>query len=270
MIGMSVPCSVLTTVTNHTVLNVREDYIKNDNKGKTDNRSDDNNNIINKSKSDNNNTNNNDNNNNDNNNNSKSNSNTNNNDINYVDKNIVERNFVDGLEKILKNQKTRVFELRGLNKEEVKDLLILYIGEENVSLELIELVCNVSSGNAFWCKIVANFIIENGIEKAKDENYLSNSLQFLMFCRLDKFSSVEQLVAKTASIIGFQFSLSVLSKIVKSPLLIPCLEALQDHGFIFSNGFDGIDYIFQFQNEKIRSMLYEITPKRYLITLFFI
>ena len=130
------------------------------------------------------------------------------------------------------------------------------------------MVCNVSSGNAFWCKIVANFIIENGIEKAKDENYLSNSLQFLMFCRLDKFSSVEQLVAKTASIIGFQFSLSVLSKIVKSPLLISCLEALQDHGFIFSNGFDGIDYIFQFQNEKIRSMLYEITPKRYLITLF--
>jgi predicted ATPase len=255
MIGMSVPCSVLTTVTNHTVLNVREDYINNNNENKIDNNMNNNKN----DKIDNSNTVNNDNNKTHNNN---KNDNDNNND-NNVDKNIVKRNFVDGLEKILKNPKTRVFELRGLNKEEVKDLLILYIGEENVSLELIELVCNVSSGNAFWCKIVANFIIENGIEKAKDENYLSNSLQFLMFCRLDKFSSVEQLVAKTASIIGFQFSLSVLSKIVKSPLLIPCLEALQDHGFIFCNGFDGIDYNFQFQNEKIRIMLYEITPKRY-------
>ena len=175
----------------------------------------------------------------------------------------VERKFAPGLERILSNDGVQVLKLRGLSIDDVRDLLIVYIGEENVSKKLVTLVNDVSSGNAYWCKIIANFIIENGMERVKKENYLENSLQFLMFCRLDRFTSVQQLVAKTASIIGFEFTLSVISAIVKNTSLISSLEALEEHGFIVNKGNHDNDLVFHFKNEKIRSMLYEITPKRY-------
>jgi predicted ATPase len=210
MLGMPVRCTVLTTVTNRTVLSVRDGQ----------------------------------------------------NEVGeYGDVVKVKRNFSHRLEDVMAEESVKVFELKGLSTDDVRDLLVLFIGEENVSKELVALVTDVSSGNAHWCKAIANFIIENGIEKAREENYLENSLQFLMFCRLDKFTSVQQLVAKTASIIGFEFSFSVISAIVKSTSLLSSLQSLHEHGFIVWRGNDGDDLIFNFQNEKIRSMLYEITPK---------
>ena len=173
-----------------------------------------------------------------------------------------------GLLAALKSPSVCVLELKGLTAEDVRDLLVLYIGESNVSDRLVKLVKDVSSGNAFWCKSIANFIIENDMEDLtldgiKNQNNLENSLQFLMFCRLDRFTSLQQLVAKTASIVGFEFSFSVLFSVMKSSgNILSSLEALQEHGFIYLKSKLKDDFIFCFQNEEIYRMLYEVTPKR--------
>ena len=173
-----------------------------------------------------------------------------------------------GLLSAIKCPSVCVLELKGLTEEDVRELLILYIGESNVSDRLVKLVKDVSSGNAFWCKSIANFIIENGMEDLmldgiKNQNNLENSLQFLMFCRLDRFTSLQQLVAKTASIVGFEFSFSVLFSVMKSTgNILSSLETLQEHGFIYLKSKLKDDFIFCFQNEEIYRMLYEVTPKR--------
>ena len=173
-----------------------------------------------------------------------------------------------GLLSAVKSPSVCVLELKGLTVEDVRELLILYIGESNVSDRLVKLVKDVSSGNAFWCKSIANFIIENDMEDLtldgiKNQNNLENSLQFLMFCRLDRFTSLQQLVAKTASIVGFEFSFSVLFSVMKSSgNILSSLEALQEHGFIYLKSKLKDDFIFCFQNEEIYRMLYEVTPKR--------
>ena len=181
-----------------------------------------------------------------------------------------------GLLSAIKCPSVCVLELKGLTEDDVRELLVLYIGEKNVSNRLVKLVKDVSSGNAYWCKSIANFIIENDMDglafdninintntNIKKQNYLENSLQFLIFCRLDRFTSLQQLVAKTASIVGFEFSFSILFSVMKTTNnILSSLETLQEYGFIYLKYRLKDDFIFRFQSEEIYRMLYEVTPKR--------
>ena len=80
----------------------------------------------------------------------------------------------------------------------------------------------ISSGNAFWCKTIANFILEHGDEEfthtIKMKTNISNSLQYLVLCLLEKLSPEQQIVAKYASIIGYEFTEIVLSSVLPAKL----------------------------------------------------
>ena len=303
MIDMPVHCTVLTTVRNGTYFPCRKNKNDNENKNANDeinkiaNDDDediDDNNNKNEDDDNDNNVYNNDNNNNNIDNNDNDNLNLNKS-KNITDEIIINKEIKTKksnikfypynkacrtINKIInKNSNSiKIIELKGFTQDDVRDLLISNIGIENITLNLINVVKEVSSGSVYWVKAIANFLLENGMESVKNENNLENSLQFLMFCRLDLFSSIEQLVAKTASIVGYEFSLSVLSAILKSGNILPgnvlsALESLQSHGFIFCKEKIGCkekngeksgdnDFIFSFQNCKIHSMLYDVTPKR--------
>ena len=88
---------------------------------------------------------------------------------------------------------------------------------------MVNLVKEISSGNAFWCKTIANFILENGDEKfthtIKMKTNISNSLQYLVVCLLEKLSPEQQLVAKYASIIGYEFTEVVLCSVLPTKLV---------------------------------------------------
>jgi predicted ATPase len=95
-------------------------------------------------------------------------------------------------------------------------------------------------GNAFWCKTIANFIVENGdeafINQTNMKLNISNSLQYLVMCLLEKLTSNQQLVAKYASIIGYEFNQTVLAAVLPvklHPILNELLEALMEHGYVY-------------------------------------
>lgn len=100
-----------------------------------------------------------------------------------------------------------------------------------MSPKLVSLVKEISSGNAFWCRTIANFILENGDEEFVDavtmKAGISNSLQFLVVCLFEKLTPEQQMVAKYASIIGHEFNDTVLKAVLPAKLLSVLREVLE-------------------------------------------
>ena len=93
------------------------------------------------------------------------------------------------------------------------------------------LVNQISSGNAFWCKTISNFILENGDEEFVDavtmKASINNSLQYLIVCLFEKLTPEQQMVAKYASIIGHEFHDAVLKAVLPVKLLAVLREVLE-------------------------------------------
>jgi predicted ATPase len=126
----------------------------------------------------------------------------------------------------------------------------------------------VSSGNAFWCNTIAQFILENGAEEfthaISKSGELQTSLRFLVIGRLEKFTSEAQLVAKYAAIIGDEFNESTLMHILPvkmKAMLIGSMDALAEHGFVQQME-ESPERVWCFLNSLIKETLYELTPPR--------
>jgi predicted ATPase len=106
-----------------------------------------------------------------------------------------------------------------------------FLGSGKVTQKLAQLVKEISSGNAFWCKTIANFISENGDEEFMDaikiKANITNSLQYLVVCLFEKLSSEQQMVAKYASIIGHEFNDTVLRAVLPTKPLSILKEILE-------------------------------------------
>lgn len=169
---------------------------------------------------------------------------------------------------IMGHDNSCVIEMTGLNEEEVTDVLIRTLEVSTVSSDLVKLVLDVSSGNAFWCKAIAKFIHERGVkelEKAIEQgDSRQDSLKVLIVCRMEKLSVEEQLVLKHASILGDEFSETMLTAVLPSKLhsnLSQSLEQLAEHGFILCIEEHPVA-IFVFQNQLIQRTLYSLMPPR--------
>ena len=168
---------------------------------------------------------------------------------------------------ILGHENSTVIEMNSLTESEVKEILLHTLKVDTISVDLVKLVLDVSSGNAFWCKAIANFINERGVkelEKATEGETRQNSLKQLIVLRMEKLAMDVQLVLKHASILGDEFSENMLEAVIPEKLrssLAESLDSLVEHGFIlcieeFPQG------IFGFQNQLIRQTVYELTPPR--------
>ena len=95
-------------------------------------------------------------------------------------------------------------------------------GADKVTAKLVLLVKEISSGNAFWCKTIANFIVEHGDEEFTNtvnmKANIHNSLQYFIVFLLEKLTPDQQTVVKHASIIGYEFHEAVLSAVLPSKL----------------------------------------------------
>jgi predicted ATPase len=102
--------------------------------------------------------------------------------------------------------------------------------------------------------------LENAL---KQGNNGQTSLQALILLRIEQLSPEQQLVLKYASVIGSEFSESMLSAILPVqlvPNISQSLESLAEYAFIYCiEELSGIA-IFGFQNELILSTLYELLP----------
>ena len=159
-----------------------------------------------------------------------------------------------------------IIEMNPLNEEEINELLLEALLVDEVDPELVISVLEVTAGNAFWCKAIARFIRENGIDEylrtiiKRGGKY--NTLRALILNRIDRLTPEQQIVAKHASIIGDEFSLSVLTVILPAKIqshLVQSLDALQQNGLVYCAE-ESNEVIFSFQNQLIRNTIYDLTP----------
>eukprot|EP00981_Chlorochromonas_danica_P015276 scaffold11522_cov239-Ochromonas_danica.AAC.3 len=165
------------------------------------------------------------------------------------------------------HENSTVVEMNSLNEPEVKDILLHTLQVQDISNDLVKLVLDVSSGNAFWCKSIAFFIKERGaeaFEKAAEHESRVNSLKQLILLRMEKLDVDHQLILKYASIIGDEFSEKMLKKVLPErlwPKLNETMEMLAEHGFVLCIA-ESPQLVFGFQNDLIRQTIYELTPPK--------
>jgi hypothetical protein len=169
---------------------------------------------------------------------------------------------------ILGHERATVIEMTGLAEAEVREVLLHTLKVVHVSQNLVRLVFDVSSGNAYWCKAIANFIKERGVKELEDAIQKGDSphqaLKVLILMRMEKLDVDHQMVLKNAAIIGDEFSVSMLLHVLPARIqavLHESLDLLAEHGFIFCME-EHPEVIFSFQNELIRETLYELMPPR--------
>ena len=128
--------------------------------------------------------------------------------------------------------------------------------------EIVDALSDISQGNPsiIW-KIM------NHLKEERDAGGLESVLHSmrdntLILSLLKSCSYMQTVILKTASIIGEEFSTTILKLVLPDtilPLLNPSLEALVDSGFIvyFDDGFFG------FSSSLLKKMIYDLIPQRY-------
>ncbi|RYH31453.1 adenylate/guanylate cyclase domain-containing protein [archaeon] len=196
---------------------------------------------------------------------------------------------------IAKHPNTSIIEMKALNEEEVRSLLVHTLNTENVSSNLVSFVYTVSSGNPYWCKTIVQFVQEHGLDQLEDtlqaskHNHYSNqhSLKVLVLLRVEALSAWHQKVLKYASVLGLEFEVDILEAIIPASslsnntkeggshqsfkstrkMLVAALEALEKNGFLMCIN-EVPDAIYGFQNDLIQRVIYELIPPRYVFNVY--
>jgi len=166
---------------------------------------------------------------------------------------------------IYRHDRTVVIDMSGLNRNEVEEVLLEKLNIDTISSGIIDLVLQVSSGNAYWCNVVADFIKERGVKELEDAlEKKENVLRHLIILRMENLESDYQLVLKYASVIGEEFSEMMLLAVLPphlSQVLPDYLDTLAENGFV-SCIEEYPELIYGFQNDLIRETLSGLLPIR--------
>ena len=161
-------------------------------------------------------------------------------------------------------------ELAPLQYDEVRALLAEKFKGQQPPDELVDTVLQVSSGNPFWCTVIARDIAKRGIKEFTESLQTgtakgSNPFAVLILCRLDLLTPSEQTVVKSASIFGEEFLNTELAQVLPVAVvweLKDNLKSLVENGFIRSHSCSREGELFSFQNKIIQTTIYSIIPCR--------
>lgn len=162
---------------------------------------------------------------------------------------------------------TILHEIKGMDEEEVGQILFQALNCDDIPQDLIKSVFDVSSGNPKWCKAVANYIRDYGSENFMDnikDGRVNDSLLFVIICRVEKLNKAQRTIIKYASIIGIQFDIKILRRILPSsftPNLEQDIAVLEDNGLISSVEMSNETDLYMFHNDLIHQTVYNLTPK---------
>lgn len=158
-------------------------------------------------------------------------------------------------------------EMLPLSSKESKKFISQVLQESDVlSAEVMENVMKLTSGNIYLLKETANFIMERGIDAFMDACKCSTTspLRVFIVSRLEKLSFEQQSVLKYASLIGEEFSWSLINHMIPPQFrrnLERTLDSLINHGFIFVVVNEPLT--FSFVDPTKRMILYGLTPDRW-------
>ena len=168
---------------------------------------------------------------------------------------------------ILDNATTTVLVLGELSRDEVKHEMTRFIDTTALTDGLVDLVYNITSGNAYWVKAMAQFIRERGADTVfaavSDRRSRQNPLKQLVLVHFETHLPEYQMLSKHASIIGVEFDEEMLKAIIPKKLqssLTASLDQLVEKRFL--QCLDPQDRTFCFPNQLIQTTIYELTPPR--------
>ncbi|NTW00503.1 MAG: AAA family ATPase [Oscillochloris sp.] len=177
---------------------------------------------------------------------------------------------------------TQRMQLRGLSPEQVRDLLAQRLNVNRVPHEVWQLIAARSQGNPFFCEELiralrdGGLIVVHGREcrvaaragdpiQALNNIHLPSTMQGLITSRIDRLTPTQQLTLKVASVIGQNFSLSVLRAIHpvedNPERLVDQLFTLQQSGLIQIDAFEP-ELVYAFKHAVAAEVAYNLMSFR--------
>jgi class 3 adenylate cyclase/tetratricopeptide (TPR) repeat protein len=171
------------------------------------------------------------------------------------------RSSIDAL-KALHKSNNRLLALEPLDANSITNYIKLYIGCDKVESSCEDYIMNFSGGNPLYMnellkyikKMSLFYITDNTVYLKKDIEKIPNSLQGLILSKLNYLSQETTEIAQAASIIGRNFTSSILSKILGKDIEAEdCLKEAVDSNIIYLKH----TYIHSGSREKLYSFSHD-------------
>lgn len=167
--------------------------------------------------------------------------------------------------------------LKPFGTNETSEMLMRHFkGSKEVSQELVRVLVDRSSGNCLFLEQIIKVLKEDNRVEIRDEILgiksvpgeeldltlaIPNSMNGIVVSRFDKLPQKEQVILKSASIIGRVFQCGVLSNILGEEVteddVVSCLQKVDLVSQLSNNeDGDGTEVVFIFQSDVIRSVVY--------------
>lgn len=140
---------------------------------------------------------------------------------------------------------------------------------------------DVTSGNRHWCEEISHYIVERGVSefwtevnasvgtKRMTDGLQKFFLQSVVVGRMERLTTQQKVTLKYASLVGEEFSLSMLVAVLPSQLVNNCLQILEQLSsarFIYPNLNAGPTkvHMYGFGNKLLHEMIRGLTPVGYV------
>ena len=171
------------------------------------------------------------------------------------------RNTIEAL-KVLHQGNNKLIALEPLDESSIEEFIKLYIGCDNVESSCKDYIISFSGGNPLYMKELLKHIKEmslfyisnNTIYLKKDIGKIPNSLQGLMLSKLNYLSQAAIEIVQAASVIGKDFTASVLNKLLeKDTEAENCIREAVNSNIIYLKH----TYTYRSSREKLYSFSHE-------------
>src|SRR5262245_57912773 len=145
-----------------------------------------------------------------------------------------------------------------LGQEDAQELLTALLGDAPALHPLKQLIVAKTEGNPFFMEEVVQTLVEEQVlvgergnyrlEKAPTDLHISPTVQGVLSARIDRLAADEKDLLQTLAVMGREFSLSLLSRVVarQEAELYGLLSQLQGAEFIYEQpAFPEVEYIFK-------------------------
>ncbi len=155
--------------------------------------------------------------------------------------------------------------LESLDKDTTFELIKDKFNADRVPLKTLKLVCEKSSGNPFYIEQMVLYLQENKLVDGENNLIatdidMPSGINSIIVARIDRLTSDLKEIVKTASALGQEFAINILSAMLNNKPLKEYLQKGENETIWYH--VTEIDYVFK--NALIRDAVYEMQLKKQL------
>ncbi len=156
----------------------------------------------------------------------------------------------------------------GILSEEESHDMISSILQKDITKELFRVIFEKSEGNPFYIEQIVLYLIEMNLicEKEDGYNFIDKTFELpvkinnIIIARIDRLSEELKTLIKTASVLGREFSINILSEMLRGKAIISKVKKVEAEDIW--HAISEIKYIFK--HALIREAVYEMQLKKQL------